>query len=384
MSKRVTRTFTVLMTLAIIFILAVTLFFAGYNYVREQDKRIKFLQERVSEASAKGEKLFNSETPDAVEITIERSYSSSEIADELYKKGLIKNKTMFKLLSKINGFDGDYQAGNHYLTPELSYDEIMYMLTIIPEPIKITFVEGMTYKQMQEKMIEAGLKINVERMDSLVEKPNLFIDYDFVRELAKHKDRKWKLQGYLWPDTYQFDSQMDEETILRVFLSNTEHKLQEGEEYKERAEERGLTMDQVVTLASLVQAESNVAQMNKIARVFLNRIDNEMPLQSCASINFLRMEEGQDPIPWAATSDIEKYKDNLYNTYSNAGLPPGPINNPGIIAIESVLWPATERTWSGASSYLYFCADGKGNNVFSFTLEEQEENIQKYQAEWNQ
>ena len=112
----------------------------------------------------------------------------------------------------------------------------------------------------------------------------------------------------------------------------------------------------------------------------MNRIEREMPLQSCATVNYLRSEEGREPQLWILNSDIERYKDSGYNTYRHGGLPPGPINSPGTVAIEGVLWPATERTWSGANAFLYFCAKGDGTNDFSKTLEEHDAKVARYSS----
>ena len=129
---------------------------------------------------------------------------------------------LFLIISKFNGFDGSYRAGTHYLLPNMSYDEIMFLLTHEPKPVTITFPEGLTYQQMKEKMIEAGLNFDEKRLDAMVRRPNALIDYDFVRQIQMNEDREWLLQGYLWPDTYYFDPNADEEDILRIFLNNTE------------------------------------------------------------------------------------------------------------------------------------------------------------------
>ncbi len=381
---RYSRLLKTILILAFIIMLAGLAFFGfinGYDYVRLQNERFVDLN-RAFEAN-QGESPFNSQMPGAVEIYITRSASTSDIADILYRHQLIKNKTLFKILSKFNGFDGAYQAGTHYLSPKMSYDEIMFTLTRLPKPVTLTFPEGMTYQQMRDKMVEEGLRIDVKRMDDLVSRPNLFIDYSFVQEILLHADRAWPLQGYLWPDTYQFDPNMDEESILRMFLDNTAKKLKEYD-YGDRAARMGLSMDQVITLASIVQAEGVGTDTSKIGKVFLNRLKQEMPLESCATINYLRLENGEKPRLWVQNSDLARFEASPYNSYSHAGLPPGPINNPGIIAIEGVLWPANEQSWPGANDYLYFCARGDGSNEFAKTIEEHEKNVAYYESNWQE
>lgn len=209
--------------------------------------------------------------------------------------------------------------------------------------------------------------------------PSLFMDFSFVRQIETKPGREWLLQGYLWPDTYRFDINATEQQIIRTFLSNTEYRLRQGN-YLERATKIGMSLDEVLTLASIVQQEGPIVEMPKIARVFINRLDQGMPLQSCATINYLRKEEGKDARLWIFHDDIERYVNNLYNTYSYSGLPPGPINSPGLVAIEGVLWPATDRTWPGAGQYLFFCARGDGSNDFSKTSAEHEAKVAHYSA----
>lgn len=369
--------------LAIIFIAALLLFtlaafFFGYRYVRSQDEifnRMNALSEEY------GGNLINEDTPGAVSIFIPRSSDMDDISLILKEQGFIGNTLLFKLISKFNGFDGRYQAGTHYLMHGMSYDEIMFTLTRQPKPLSITFVEGESYLEMRQKMLDSGLNIDVNRLDNLVRHPNAFLDYEFVRNIANDDSREWLLQGYLWPDTYWFDPNLDEESIIRMFLDNTERKLDEGA-YADKAKSMGMTIDEVMNMASIVQKEGNIEEMSKIGRVFLNRYSIGMPMESCATINYLRMDEGLEPLPWALHSDLEKYATNPYNTYAFPGLPPGPINNPGTLAIEGVLWPANEDSWAGASQYLYFCATGEGHNVFATSLEEHQANVNYYSSQW--
>jgi UPF0755 protein len=348
----------------------------GYRYVREQDRRLEYLREQFDD---RGFSPFTEDTPGAVEIYIAQQAKTEDIAEQLKDAGLIENTTAFKFLSKFNGFDGQYQYGTHYLIEGLSYDEIMVILTNQPKPVTITFVEGMTYTQVKEKLLDAGLRFNPDLLDAMVHQPGLFSDYDFVSQIEPDPEREWMLQGYLWPDTYQFDINATEQQIIRTFLNNTERYLRLGG-YYERAKEMGMTMDRVLTLASIVQSEGPIEEMPKIAKVFMNRLERDMPLQSCATVNYLRLEEGREPQLWILNDDIERYADSAYNTYRHGGLPPGPINSPGTVAIEGVLWPATQRSWPGANEYLYFCATGEGTNDFSKTLATHEEKIARYRA----
>lgn len=377
MSRKISKAFVIFILIIVLVLITIFGFVTGFDFVRAQNQRLTAIKLRFEEY---GGSPITPDTPNAVEVKIPRASDVDDIAEILKEEGLIGNTMMYKLLSKFNGFNDKYAAGTHYLLPDMSYDEIMFALSHRPPPITITFPEGMTYTQIKQKLKDEGLTFDEAYMDSLVRRPNAFIDYPFVRDINVHENREWVLQGYLWPDTYQFDSTMTEEQILRVFLNNTKNKLAETEGYAERAAQKGLTMDQVITLASIIQAEGTIKDMNKIGKVFLNRIEQGVMLESCATINYLRLENGEKPVFWVQQADLDRFRENPYNTYANDGLPPGPINNPGTVAIEAVLWPATERTWPGADSYLYFASDGKGNNVFASTLEEHQENVNYYRS----
>lgn len=379
MASSLSKLLVAIIIIGLIVLLSVGAFFWGYRYVRQQDERMRAL----NEGAAAGGVLADEHTPGAVAVFIPRSADMEQIANILKDKGLVNNTLSFRLFSKFNGFDGHYQAGTHYLLPGMNFDEMMFTLTKQPEPLKITFTEGETYQEMKAKMIEAGLNIDEKRMDDLIRHPNDFLDYQFVRSLSSRPDREWLLQGYLWPDTYWFDPNQDELSIIRMLLDNTENKLEESN-YLERAKAMNMSLDEVMTIASIVQKEGNIQEMSKIGRVFLNRMQAGMPLESCATINYLRAELGEKPIPWATHKDLQRFAANPYNTYTFPGLPPGPINNPGTLAIEGILWPATEQSWAGANSYLYFCATGEGDNKFATTLEEHEANVAYYSKQWEE
>ncbi len=374
MPRRISKPIVILLVIVIMMAGALVGFNLGFRYVRDQDKRLDSLKQKFDNHDASP---YTKDTPGVVEVYVQKKFDTKDIAKMLKDKGLIKNTLAFEILSKFNGFDGQYRYGTHYLLPEMSYDEIMVVLTNEPDPVTITFVEGTTYSQMKQKMLDAGMRFNPDLLDAMVRRPYLFTDYSFVPQIESKPGREWLLQGYLWPDTYRFDINSTEQQILRIILNNTERHLKMGG-YYERAAKLNMSLEEVLTLASIVQMEGAIEEMPKVAKVFQNRLDRKMPLQSCATINYLRIEEGKKPVLWVLNDDLNRYRGNAYNTYSIDGLPPGPINSPGTIAIEAVLWPATERTWKGANDYLYFVATGKGTSDFSKTLQEHEEKAARY------
>ena len=349
-------------------------FYFGLTYVLSQDARFRKLAEQYDSGSQNGSTpaAAGQEAPEMVELIIPRAADTRQIAELLRQKEIIGNTFAFILLSKFNGFDGSYLAGTHFVSAQMSYDEIMFVLSRKPQTVRVTFPEGLTYSDVKKRLRTAGVNFDERVLDSLVCNPQNFLDYDFVTRIPKIEGREWLLQGYLFPDTYEFDMNADEETIIRTFLNNAENKLLA--EYEARAALLGMSLDQVITLASMIQNEcSRTEEMRTVSGVFHNKLNQDNGfLRSCATINYLRKEAGQQTALWLADEQIDEF-DSPYNTYRYQGLPPGPICSPGEDAIRAALWPEKH-------AYLYFCAAGDGTNIFARTLAEQENNIRKYHA----
>lgn len=325
--------------------------------------------------------LVTAETPGAVMVYIELGDTPADIADRLMELGVIDNATFFTMLSKFNGFDGLYRSGTHFVTKDMSYDEIMYMLTMNPATVSVRFPEDLTYENFKKVLFDADIIFDEDEMDAIVAHPTMFSDYNFIQAIPNMdlailesdetlQEREWLLQGYLFPDTYLFDLNTSVEEILRTILNNTQRKLKD--EYFERAAELGMTMDQIITLASVIQMESgNYDDMAKVSRVFHNRMVNSDLLQSCATVNYLRIKQGKEPIFIVQAEDLQMI--SYYNTYISSGLPPGPICSPSETAIRAALYPDVDQR--GA---YYFAAKGDGTNAFATTYAEHLQNIETY------
>ena len=212
-----------------------------------------------------------------------------------------------------------------------------------------------------------------------MDSPNLFVDYRFVSQINLTEDRDHVLSGYLFPDTYEFDINASPETIINTFLNNTNAKLYD--EYYERAEAIGMSLDEVITLASLIQTEtSRATDMMYISAVFHNRLASEDEslhyLGSNATLNYIRQMNGLEPR--MVNTDEDLNMDSPYNTYMYPGLPPGPICMPGLDAIQAALYPEPN------CNYFYFCATGDGGTVYAVTLSEHEANVAMYSEIWAQ
>lgn len=301
-----------------------------------------------------------------IPVYIPLGSSTYDIAKLLEKEGIIKHPLLFRILSNINGYDGTYKSGTHMVSKKLGYVDIMKILASNPQGVKVTIPEGYTVKQIAQKLADEKL-VDVDKFMDAVN--NGEFKFKFVEDIPKRENR---LEGYLFPDTYEFDLKAGENEIIRRMLANFDVKF--PTKYYEQANKLGLTADQVIILASIVEKEAKVPdERPRIASVFLNRLSGKYnvtkKLESCATIQYIYAQK-YNTIKTKIT-DADTKIDDPYNTYQHEGLPPGPICNPGSASIEAVLNP--ENT-----PYLYFVAKGDGTHYFSKTLEEHLSAMRRY------
>ncbi|MBR2522959.1 MAG: endolytic transglycosylase MltG [Clostridiales bacterium] len=375
-SKKIRIALRILIILVLLFSFAVIGVIFGYNYVLSQEKRFDALSARIEAGAYKDLKA---DTPGVVTVVINTGDSTSDIAERLYDAGLVSNTFIFSLLSKINGFDGSYVAGTHYLLNTFSYDELMYFLTLEPASVKVTIPEGLTYQEIKQLLWDAGLTFDEAEMDECMNSTNLFVDYDFVSQIELNDDRDYVLDGYLYPDTYIFDINASPESIIRKFLSNMDSKLYS--DYYARAKKLGMSMDEVITLASIIQAETGrISDMMYISAVFHNRLNSSSEadhiLGSSATINYIIKTNGGRATLNHTSEQLNA--DSPYNTYTHPGLPPGPICMPGNNAIAAALYPEPN------CNYMFFCATGDGGTAYATTLAQHEANVAKYSSSWEE
>ena len=194
-----------------------------------------------------------------------------------------------------------------------------------------------------------------------------------VRASANFSQRIYALEGYLSPNTYEIYTSATPEEIIKKLLSQTEAVFRD--EWHDRADALGMTMDRVITLASLIEKEAKQADFARVSAVFHNRLKINMALGSDVTIKYVTGTERMS----LNNSDLSV--DSPYNTYRNKGLPPGPICNPSAAAIEAALYP--DETFT-AQNYLYFCSKdpATGELYFSRTLEEHEAAVKIYAPLW--
>ncbi len=284
-------------------------------------------------------------------VNIEEGSTTSDIAQVLQEEGLIRSTTIFKLHSRLKGYDGNYQAGVY------AFDKTMSMQTIMKKIINgdtagqtFTVIEGQALYKLAEQLEEAGI---CSQEDFYYEVQYGEFDYPFMSLLPSGVTR---LEGFLFPDTYEVGLEATAHEVVDVMLAGFDQALTKAGIY-DLVEEQGLDLYDVIVEASIVQREAgSVDEMELVASVIENRLAIEMPLQMDSIISYILQE---DKIR-ATYSDISVESD--YNPYTNYGLPPGPICAPGLDAILAALNPAD-------TDYLYFVAsaDMDGSNVFSST-----------------
>ncbi|RCX19390.1 UPF0755 protein [Anaerobacterium chartisolvens] len=302
---------------------------------------------------------------DEVHISIPRGSGTGHIADILKENKIISSTGMFKLISKINGFDGAYRSGEHIVSPKLGYVEIMAVLTgdPLPDPgMKVTIPEGYNYKQLVKLLSEKGL-IDENEFARVVHSEEL--GFDFLKDIPK--DREHRLEGYLFPETYEFEAKDGREKEIINKMLEQFGKVFTAKQ-RDRAKELGMSTDEIITLASIIEREARVSgERARISGVFYNRLKSKdktlRRLQSCATIQYILYSQTGKIKDVILNEDTEI--DSPYNTYIHEGLPPGPICSPGEESIMAALYPEDH-------SYMFFVAkeDGSGEHFFSKTYNE--------------
>lgn len=312
----------------------------------------------------------------AVEITVQQGMTDDEVLDILHDNGLIKNKLFCKLFLSVFDQDGEYISGGYTLSPSMGVEKMIATMKsdyTNSETVTLTFPEGYTIDQIAEKL-ESNEVCTATSFINTLQNVDFSTEYDFLASIPDKEQRFRALEGYIYPDTYEFYVGENASSVVRRFLDNFENKW--TEEYQTQADERGLTVDEVIIMASILQKEAaNSEQMPMIAGILYNRLEkpNAFPLLQCDSTEDYLL----DTIKPALTSSVEdtqrymQYRDT-YDTYSEAckGLPVGAISNPGDEAIKAALFPED-------TSYLYFRHDKKGNIYYANSFSEHQANARK-------
>ena len=329
-------------------------------------------------------KPVNANDTEYVTLEIPAGSSAKEIGSILEKKGLIKSGQVFNYYSKFKSY-ANFQSGYYNLQKSMDLDTIAKALqkggTDTPQPPtlgKVVVPEGYTLNQIAEAVEKSGnKKVSISAKDFL----SKVQDESFISKMvarypkllsglpAKDSGVKYRLEGYLFPATYNYTSDTTAETLIDQMLATMDSKLST---YYEVLESKNLTVNDVLTLASLVEKEGSTDEDRKnIASVFYNRLNQGMPLQSNIAILYAEGKLGKKTT-LAEDVAIDTNIDSAFNVYKNPGLMPGPVDSPSLSAIEATVNP-------NKTDYLYFVANTETGTVyFATTYEEHAKNVEEH------
>ena len=308
---------------------------------------------------------------ETVVVTVQDGATVNDIAQMLKDDGIIKNPKFFRLFSKISKTDSLFIAGDHEVRADMAYETLIKALTsdaISDEnAVSVTFVEGTTLPEAAEALEIEGVCNADDFIEAFNKADNYGLEYEKHMPAFSNNSKFYKMEGYLFPDTYTFYKDMSPDLVCQKILKNFDSKIT-SDMYAKMDSEK-MSLDDVIILASIVQKEAGTAQdMPLVASVFLNRLKNSNTyprLQSDATSTYV-----EDTIK-PHISEIDQELFDAYDTYTCTGLPAGAICNPGLDAINAVLNPAK-------TDYFYFYSDMKtGETFFAETYEEHLANIDK-------
>ena len=314
-----------------------------------------------------------------VEFTLPAGLTTAEIAEKLQTEGIITQPLVFQIYADFKDDTAKYEPGNYTLNKNMGYDQIMMKFRTgskILIEVRVLFYEGMTLSEMAQSLEEA----EVCTADALYEYLNTadLSDYDFVAEIPRSADRFRKYEGYFFPDTYNFYKDMKPAQVVQRFFNYFYNRVIADEELTERLSAVGMSVDQAITLASVIQKEaSNAEQMGNVSGVFHNRLaeGSQLPqLQSDVTRDYVNnyikpfLDDAVDKESNPDAVDPNQAMYDAYNTYVCKGLPVGPVCNPGLEAIRAALYPAQ-------NNYYYFVTDEAGNYYYASTLAEHDQNV---------
>lgn len=297
------------------------------------------------------------------DVYIEKGSTTAQIANALHENGIISQPILFRVFCKL-GDNGGFQYGYHTFAENMSYAEITNELKKLvkkKDVVEVTVVEGWNFYDIAKELKSKGVIDDINEFSKAIER--MSVTYDYLKQVPDNMYRYYKYEGYFYPDKYEFyTGTNDYEGIAKKFFDNFD--LHIDKEIKDAIAESKYSFDEIITIASLIQAEAgNVNEMGTVSSVFHNRLNSTLfpNLQSDVTINYV--EKAIKPtIPY-------EYQDlyDAYNTYKRVGLMPGAVCNPTKEAIRAALFPETTK-------YYYFVTDHTGKYYYSTTFAQHQKN----------
>lgn len=303
-----------------------------------------------------------------VRVSIPQGSSSIQIADELETKGLIKNSSIFTYYLKFKKQGTKFQAGEYAMRPGMTFEAMIDKLNkgdvVKEEMIHITIPEGYTIEQIATKVSEQSTW-KKETFLGLVDDPAGFKD-ETTASIPDSKNLRHRLEGYIFPETYEFKKGSTEKEFVERSLEQLDKKLATlPPDWKDKLKARNLSVHQMLTIASLIEREVVVdTERALVSGVIVNRLKMNMPLQIDATVQYL-FEKSKERL---LEKDLQIQ--SPYNTYLNTGLPPGPIASPSLASIKAAIYPEETK-------YVFYVTkkDGTMGHLFAETFEEHKKNI---------
>jgi UPF0755 protein len=293
--------------------------------------------------------------PPGATLVVHEGDTLASVATRLARAGVIRSALAFRIAARLAGRDRSLQPGEYHFPAPLTAPELLDLLASGGSRPELTIPEGLTVHEVATLLARGGYG-DAERFLCLTGDP------DFLLAAGVPGPQ---LEGYLFPDTYRFTTVMSPSEILGIMVRRFNERF-DAERYR-RAAARGMSVNEIMTLASIVEKESALAaERPVVAGVFVNRLRLGMPLQSDPTVIYGIPDFNGD----LTRADLAR--PSTYNTYVITGLPPGPIANPGLAAIDAALGPTD-------TPYLYFVSKNDGSHVFAATLPDHNRNVARYQ-----
>lgn len=302
-----------------------------------------------------------------VDVVIPEYATIDDVSEILAEHGIITYPDIFKLYARLNKDDGIFMAGTYEVNGMMNYDELLmtFKEKIVREIVRLTIPEGYTVDEIIDLFLENGIGGTREDWIAAVNDLELYSNFAFVQALIGNtsSDRTYALEGYLFPDTYDFYTDAKASQIIYKLLNRFNNIFKD--EFYTRSAELGYTVDEIITLASMIEKETRLYnEFELVSSVFHNRLHNAATypcLESDATIMYAIQHDTGSRKEQLLHEDLSY--NSPYNTYTHQGLPPGPIANPSYQAITCALYPEE-------SNYYYFVTGKNGETIFSTTLAE--------------
>jgi UPF0755 protein len=293
------------------------------------------------------------------DFLVTKGYGASIIGESLKEQKLIKSALAFKIYVQVNGLQKKIVAGEYQISPSWSISKIAEQLSKGPQELWVTIPEGFRKEEIAEKFIKSLGKVG--------EDANTFRNEFFT--LTKSKE------GYLFPDSYIFAKEAKAATVVDKMLTTFDKRVDSV--IKAEITKSGYSLEEVITMASLIERETKTDEERPIvAGILYKRIAKGWPLQVDASVQYIIASSVCKSSPqtctwWPVTSINDRKTKSSFNTYTNRGLPPSPICNPGLSSIKAAVYPVSSDFW-------FYLHDKDGQIHYAKTIEEHNANVKKY------